>query len=1502
MSESSVPLPQPQTAEPAERRSLRERFGAFATSKEMVPIWFGVILLLGAALRFIGLDWDAGQHLHPDERFLTWVVSDLRWPAGFGEYINEAGSPLNPRNVGHTFFVYGTLPTTIVKGVAILLDRDTYDQVYLVGRALSGMFDLGSVVFLFLLARKLYRDSRIALLAAFFLSTTVLAIQHAHFFVTDPFANFFIVGALYFLARVQIDGGISDYLLTGVFFGLAMASKISVFTFAGVVTLVGAYRVWQVWVETRDGDAVVVSAERTFIRLVLTALAAFVVFRIAQPDAFSGPGLLGILPAERWLSNMSEVRKMVSGEVDFPPGHQWTNRAAYLFPLKNMVVWGMGIPLGIAAWAGTLVAGWRMMRERAWMHLIPVTWILILFAHQGGQWVKSLRYFLPIYPTLALMAAWLLIWLWDRATADDRVLESTGLLAWTPAKAGTLLGVVAVGTLLWATAFTSIYTRPHSRIQASRWMYENIPSGSVIANEHWDDALPLRIDGKDPYGSFGYSGVTMEWYGEDRPEKLEQALDWLDQADYIVLSSNRLYDSIPRLPMRYPMTVNYYDALFDGRLGFERVAEFTSYPQLFGIEIPDQGAEEAFSVYDHPRVQIFEKAAAYDRSTARDILTEDVEWDRIIRMWPKEATKAPTALRIPEEELDEYRSAGTWSRLFDRDGIVNRLPVVFWALVIELLGFIAAPFLFVAGSRLPDRGYALAKTLGLLLAGWLIWMLASLDVLDFSRWAIWLVVLVLAAGAAGLARAKADEWREYWRTHRHVILTEEVLFWGFFALVLGVRWANPDLWHPILGGEKPMDFAYLNAIIKSPQFPPYDPWFAGGYINYYYFGFVLVAMVIKATGVVPHIAYNLAIPTLFAMTAMGAFGAALALVHVSRGAEEQGGGGVEGHTDVSAATPDVSGRDLGYGVLGASFVAVIGNLGELKLILDGFADMSTLSLESRLPGFVYIVKVIHGFVTGFLAGEPLNFRIEWWYWNATRVIDHPPEEAGPITEMPWFSFLYADLHAHVMALPLTLLAVGLALAVLRSRERGGVGEILRLGLLGLTVGALWPTNTWDFPAYAVLVLVALVLREWWRAGSLSLDSLFNAGWRWGVVLVLSYAMYQPFHQWYGSAYTSVQRWSGSRTPLADYLIIHGFFLFIIVAALFTDFWFGKGHNGMVRSMRAGLRHWYRFGRLARLHRALVNPGAAYGLGLYAIGVLGLLGLALMVVGLVVPGVIVWLLTFTGMLALRRRPNPRWQMALAFVGLGLALTFLVEFIVLKGDIARMNTVFKFYLQVWVLFGLASALGASLVWDRLARWAPAWRTVWRWGFVALFAATLLYPIFSTQAKIDDRFNTSVGPTLNGMAFMGEATYHDQGQTLELKWDKQAIEWMQDNVAGSPVIAEAQIHPTLYGWGNRYAMFTGLPAIIGWHWHQQQQRAVLPGDVVMQRVNELQQIYNTTDPNEAYRMLRSYGAEYVVVGPLERAYYDAAGIEKFEPMRGILWDLVYENQEVRIYRVLE
>jgi len=789
-------------------------------------------------------------------------------------------------------------------------------------------------------------------------------------------------------------------------------------------------------------------------------------------------------------------------------------------------------------------------------------------------------------------------------------------------------------------------------------------------------------------------------------------------------------------------------------------------------------------------------------------------------------------LLLDPKERALYEAHGTWHRMFPVDGLAERFPVLVWVLALVVAGLIGLPYVWLAAASLPDRGFALARPVGLLLVTWLVWWLASLRLLAFTRAAIALAALVAAAGAVAIAVRHLAELSGWLRARRRLLAVEEGLFWALFAAVLLVRWSNPDLWHPTLGGEKPMDLAYLTATVKSTHFPPFDPWFAGGQINYYYFGFVLVGVLVKATSIVPGVAYNLAVPTLAALLGAASFSATLALV--DRPAVRR----------ARAAAPAT------IALLGALFVTVVGNLGELRVLRQ--------AVDRSIP-------------------------VEWWYWNPTRLVGHPEGEPGLITEFPSFTYLYADLHAHAVALPFTAVVLALAFALLR-----GGGNLLLFGLLALVLGSLWPLNTWDVPTYALVVLVALVLR--YRP--------ILAAAQWALLVALAYVLFLPFHLRYDGAFDGVARWHGSRTPVGDYLTIHGLFLFVIASAVLVELWAARDANAVVRTARLGVRSWDRLRRFRELRRLLVRPAPGVALaGRAAVAGL-LLAAALAVLGEGVSAVVVAVAVVT-LLALAGSEDALRRMALALVLIGLGLTLAVEFFVARNiDVGRTNTVFKLYLQVWVLWGIAAAVGLASLYEHLPRLPAAVRLGWRVAFVALLGSAALYPLLATRAKVDDRFDTSVGRTLDGTAFMRRAVLSDQGESIPLAYDRAAIRWLQAHVDGSPVVAEVNTYPTLYGWGNRFAMFTGNPSIVGWDYHQRQQRG-RQSELVTQRIEDVQTAYRTPDPRVAYDIFRRYGVSYVVVGGLEQAYFPEGQL-KWIAGTGRFWTRVYRNEGTQIYRL--
>jgi YYY domain-containing protein len=275
---------------------------------------------------------------------------------------------------------------------------------------------------------------------------------------------------------------------------------------------------------------------------------------------------------------------------------------------------------------------------------------------------------------------------------------------------------------------------------------------------------------------------------------------------------------------------------------------------------------------------------------------------------------------------------------------------------------------------------------------------------------------------------------------------------------------------------------------------------------------------------------------------------------------------------------------------------------------------------------------------------------------------------------------------------------------------------------------------------------------------------------------------------------------------------------------------------------------------------------------------------------------------TLLIVLRLRLEAKQRFVWLLFGIGLALSLAVDLFVLKGDIGRMNTVFKFYLQIWVLWSVVAAVSLSYIVERMRKWSPGRRGAWQSALALLLILAALYPLLATNAKISDRFDASLGPSLDGTAYMQTAVYNDGGQLIQLKYDLDAINWLLDNVKGSPVIAEANTEPRgLYRWGSRISIYTGLPTIVGWSWHQRQQRSAMPSQWIDQRLNDVQQLYSVTSAEAAMEILRRYNVRYIYVGEVERIYYPAEGLDKFERMRadGQL-SLVYQNDQVRIYQV--
>ncbi len=1459
------------TAPSAERR-LRQ----IAVSS---PVLLAAIVLVGAAFRLIGADWDQLHHLHPDERFLTMVGTRLGLPHSLAQYLDPNVSPLNPYLLPDvSFFVYGTFPLFFVRAVAEFTGGTGYDSFHLIGRAASALFDAGTVVMVFLIGRRTF-DKRVAVLAALLYAFTVLGIQLSHFFAVDPFSTFFATAAIYLAAKSLDEKRWYQFVGLGLAIGLGLASKLST---GLIVPLLAAYLVWRIY--ARRGEAhpgkrgpprwLAYRRWPAWAKESLGLAGSFAIaaltFRVAQPYAFEAANPLDFRLAQTFLNAVNQQRAIQEGIYDWPPGIQWANTTPYLFPLKNMVVWGLGPALGLTSIAAFTLAAVRIFAKRHKELILPLAWATLNFVYFGALVLKTMRYFHPIYPMAALLSAWMLVFLWNKR----RPLRMPG--RWTLPAAfppGFLAVVVLGGTLLWAVGFHQIYSSPVSRVEASEWIFANVPPGSTIAVEHWDDRLPLRIPNQNPTA---YNYVELTLYDDATTEKREKLITGLEAADYVVLSSNRLAGSITRMPARYPLAIRYYDSLFSGELGFRQAARFTSYPSLFGIEIVDDGAEEAFSVYDHPKVRIFEKTEPYDSPATRTIL-ESVDISAATRVLPKNAT--PLTLMFDGADRKRVRESGTFREIYAVQSGPAKYPALAWFGFVLIAGVAAWPITRLAFRALPDSGYLLAKPFGILLAVYPAWLLASLRWWSFDKTAIAVSTLILVlAGSAAALWTRRSIWRDL-RKKWLIIAVGEGLFLLAFAFLYAVRIRNPDLWHTTFGGEKPMDFTHLNAVIRSDFFPPYDPWWAGGYVNYYYFGQVFTGAIAKLLGIMPAVAYNLGLPTMFAL-AVGAvfsfgFNAWFAFKRRLAGA-------------------------FGAGMLAVAFALLFGNLDSIVQLVQITArnlsgPSSILAVTANLPRTI---------ISGQLAAE-------FDFWRSTRIID------ATVNEFPYFTFLYGDLHPHLINLAWTAVTAtgALALILVRpSRQLFAVGGSIRRRaalflhsgyappLIGIAIalGVHRVVNPWDFPTYLVVTVLAMAYSFWRAAGRLNMTMVWMAAAVAAALVAVSYAAFFPFHQNFGVFFGGIVA-TPQTTSLGRYLAMFGGLLIILIPFAMLQLAperLRNWHTAVMKTIVTRPSRLIRFVYLAqRLSRKppvlLLWPFAFLGAGVFLVAT-GDEPWSARVFQIAAIGVVL-------AAAMRVRGQPLKFIPLALTLGGLLLTAIPEWIAVEGDIGRLNTVFKTYFQAWFLFGLAAALTLPqvlpLIWRRMGGWLKPFKYALTIVIAAAIIGPALYPFASTQAKLGIRLSETE-PTLDGLAYMDGAVIHDQGQEIQLKYDKQATDWLLENVQGRPVLLEATVN--VYRWGSRVSVLTGLPTVVGWDWHEKQQRWAYVHQVDRRR-RDVETAYGTRDVAELMTILSRYNVELVYVGALERAYYSPEGIAKFDRLVGGRLTLIYENPETRIYRVV-
>lgn len=1402
---------------------------------------YSIALLLALGAFLLRIPWlEHGIGYHPDERHIVMVAQKLSW------------QDLNPHS-----FAYGSLLFYCLKGVAVFLSWWTpriltYDNLFIVGRFCNAIFGALTVAIVYQLGQQLWKKREPSIIASLLLALNVGHLQQSHFYASDIPLTLFCTWALLFCVRISERGRLLDYIYFGICMGLALAFKIAAlslllplicahilhelsskkssawsltYLFAAIIPLPGLLllgtpqsltdifqfaiaSILIVLTAAWINQKVIVNSKamRSFLTLLATSLCTVAVFCICSPYA--------VLDFANFIKDVSQQISMVNGTWIPPYTKQYQFTTPYLYHLHQMGIFTIGWSVLVISCLGILInlVHIALSPRRAFHYLAPLLWMIAVFLIIGGKQVKFPRYLLPIYPVLLLYGGYFLF----RARI---ALHSKG-----PLQFG-LSALVLTAVTIRAFALLGIYTQPHTYQLASAWIYEHIPARATILGVHWDDKVPLDLPGRSSH-RFQMWGPSYELplYEEDTKAKVLQIAKKLSSADYIIFPTDRLPGSILQVEQEYPRTSALIRMLYSEDLGYRLIQTVKITPSFLGLKFPDLLADESLSVYDHPRVSIFHNT--------KNLSLE--EFQRRLQLDPP----VPSRRTVLSMERGDTFSGDVGGALLALGG---------WLVTWELIGIIGLSMLLGCCGHYPDRGYGLSKALGFFALGFVVWLLNVLGVPSTPLMVRTTFLILLVASAYSVQQSR----------HFHVGLYKghflpSTLLWYFcIALFLFTRALHPE----IFWGEKPMDFSFLNYFTKSFDLPPEDPWAANHPMSYYYFGPYLMAMLAKLTGLPPKILYNLSFGILAGLIATTCCSTCSQLTRNIRV------GFLAGLMMILSANPETLFITLGEFWEPLLATCSLGIPLWLGIILLRIAKSSKSSNHTISLGVVFLGA------SSLLIGcclyygnhiKPSTSRNGFdLFWAGTRLF-----KSYGFSEYPLWSMLFADLHAHVIAMPFTILLIGLALACGKP-ESSLLERLLHRTVLGLLLGSLFMLNVWDFLTYSafiVLMLLALLLvglRRDYRIllyhipsflliplAAASVVVVFNINsptsqhLHWGWVTrgelndVISHI--RMFGYWIGLLAVSIawlvarDRVTASRVRLIC-AIAAGILPFCTPLACWTLYYLGQSLYDS--HLLGDLFLTSKRPPFSSMHFPM-PPRDSYPLLIY------LLSGSMLFAAVIVESYHRWLAIFL--------------ILIAGIFSGVETLFIID---------RMNTTFKFFNAAWILSVLAAMTALGLFLDAASKVRPAAHSCMIGAFLGL---ALLSGGFNILAMITHRRVAGFRPTLDGTAFL----------RYERAEEARLIDFLNQNFSKPVAILEA--HGNSYAEFGRISMYTGLPSYIGWEHHVKQRG--LSAQEFMRRTRILRTAYSSTDANTTHSILEEEGIKLVIVGSLERRTYPLIGLRKF------------------------
>ena len=1447
---------------------IQERFKSVNSGKIYLLSVF-LIFFIAFLIRIQGIDWDDGKAFHPDERSIYMQVFCMKQVVleepnyedclhdkvnvkpgfpGLLTFLDKDESPLNPQwfPIG-TFLLYLLLIIEIIIGK--FQEINVFD-VRIIARAITVFIDSLTVIIIYQLGKELY-SRNVGLLAGFMLAISPMSIQISHFYRPESFLFFFSTLVILLLIRLYKQRTIKQWIILGVVLGLILSIKTSLISL--MIPCISTF-VFIFFTQIRSQNNQFSMKEFwDFSKgLGLCSLVTLVTFFLLMPYAF-----IDFQTFFQQNSNETTIAK-IAGLM--PYTLQYMGTTSVIYEWRQFIIWGVGLPFGIVCLFSFIYNLFLNFKKPVFIRSLLLIFIISHIILLAFFEVKFFRYIYPIIPIIVLFGAAGLIKL-SSLSIKKFHLKYIGLI---------ISGVVVLYTLIFSFAFQRIYQNQHPAIVASNWFKETVSKDqTIITDNHWDEGIP---------DLFEYNVKQIPIYDVDNSRKTKMLASLLNEGDYIVFYSNRTYGSVTRAPWKYPMSSRYYKLLFNEKLGFEITKIFTNYPEIFGFNFIDDpfkrvGFERPSNTvfhselkhvlnlgyadgniinYDHPTVIVFSKTKQLSFEELHEKLVPGL--NDIYPIQNELFLSNENILKL-ESEMSQFPLQNLRSHIYS---------ILYWILIIQVLSLLAFPLIFICCRGLFDRGYGLSKLIGLFCLAYISWVTTSVFKVEFTSQLIFFSLSFFALVSGTLFYFYRNELFKFIRNRWKLILCMESVFFLIFFIGILFKYVNPDLWHPFRGGEKPMDLSYFTAVIRSPFMPPYDPWYAQGQMNYYYWGFVLLGTVAKIVTAIPSVSYNIAGAILYGILGITTFSVVFNLIHITSFSNFI----KKKYSDVQSSKY-IWRKSLIGGLFGVLFVCFLGNL-------DGVIQIIKWSFDYFLN------------ITGSFSFD---------YWKSSRIIENlenipanllrfwiPQRDyvdiSPHITEFPYFSFLFGDLHAHVISMPIAVTVLGLIMNLFILLKNNYLkASLIGTIVLGVLLGSLLATNLWEGPTYFFISLIVIVCGiHYWKVALFQKIQLI-IGFI-SLLVGISIFAYLPF--WINIVtFGSVIDLSLWRTPLNDYLVIFSPFLICIFAyILFT--------------IRNTININISFKNLINRKEILSLKSRKLIIFIFLMGII----LFLLLSGYNTVLFLFVLVVFMGILSyLLSLWNKEQFFIMILVFTGVCLSIFVEFFRFGDDIGRMNTVFKIYLQVWIIFAIAAAYCLSnIIYTFNEKHSKKAKNIILIICSLFILGGLVYPMVGTSYRLKDRFDTSF-QSIDGTKFMENTTHFEQGKPITLKWDLMAIQWLNKEIKTIPVVLEAHTEP--YRWGGRISTYTGMPTVLGWEWHQIQQRNINQ-NAVKTRSEIITTLYNTSDPVLKKSLLNKFRVGLIVVGTLERILYDSEGLETFHEMSDFGVEKIYQNDEVEIFQV--